>query len=81
MLETSSKDSPHRTRNKILEICYRVALALRRASEQHSNTPTVSQELHLMKCKLLPFVNIAADDSDWQVRSRPHYTPSIESPQ
>jgi len=73
VLETSLKDTSHRVRNKVLEICYRIAQALFRATEATKeaggDNQAVLQELHLHRCKLLPFVNASAEDPEWQVRA------------
>lgn len=72
MLEASAKEGSPRVRNKVLEICYRIAQSLHRATAQYSHNPAVLQELHLNRCKLLPFVNCSADDPDWQVSNCMH---------
>ncbi len=69
MLELAAKDGSPRVRNKLLEICFRVAQSLHRATRAYADRPLVLQELHLSRCKLLPFVNGAAEDGDWQVRA------------
>jgi hypothetical protein len=67
MLESASKEASHRVRNKVLEICFRIARVLHAATAAYADSPAVLTELHLHRCKLLPFVNCSADDPDWQV--------------
>lgn len=69
MLEASARDGSPRIRTEILQICYSLAQALHRAAITYSLRPTVLQDLHLNRCKLLPFVNSASEDPDWQVRA------------
>ena len=69
MLEASARDGSSRIRTKILQICYSLAQTLHRAAITYSLRPSVLQELHLNRCKLLPFVNSASEDPDWHVRA------------
>ena len=78
MLEASAKDGSHRVRTKVLHICYSLAQILHQASLTYVDRPSVLQELHLNRCKLLPFVNCAAEDPDYQVRAAfAYYSPGF----
>lgn len=69
MLEASARDGFPRIRTKTLQICYSLAQVFNSTAVTYSLRPTVLQDVHLNRCKLLPFVNSASEDPDLQVRA------------